>query len=293
MKVPLVVLATCLAFSPPMQAQDRGQSSSRPFAGPCAVADPTYNQLANATGGQVLRLRPGEMAMAAPVLTAQLAHDEDVFYASGHLGKHGVREFEFQVDAAISSLWVSVSVECRVDISVFMPGGVGMPAHDLPPGATQVDLSNLRALTVNEPTRGRWLVRVRGGGAYAVSVRAKTPLTFDGVEFVRLGGRPGHEGYFRIEGPPTSRQQTVRATLRGPLREATFLFLAEDGEVLKRFRLQRDGQGDDHHGPVELPRQPFRAAVVGSDATGQHFQRVDPRLLRPVEGPAERVPARP
>jgi hypothetical protein len=241
-----------------------GQQVHRGFAGPCASADPVYSRITGATGGQQYLLRGSEVEKSAAVMESRLLHDTDILFATGALRRAQPREFAAPVDSTVESVSFSVTVECKEAIQVLRPAGEAV--------TTGTEMVGGRIVTVNRPETGMWRVRVTGSGQYSVSVRAKSDLDLLRFEFVRLGGRPGHEGLFPIEGQPTSPDQIVRARLTGTHRRARFRLISETGETIQGLELAQDGE--EFNGQVRLPDQAFRAAVEGEDERGLPFQRV-------------------
>ena len=114
-----------------------------------------------------------------------------------------------------------------------------------------------------------WRVRVGGSGQYSVSVRAKSELELLSFDFVRVGGRPGHEGLFPIQGQPTSPDQIVRALVD----------LLRDAEL--RTRMERLGlQRSSYFSWQETARQML--GVFHEVADGQPAARaaVSPSFAR-------------
>src|SRR5688572_17166774 len=103
--------ACCLlaaAFAAPAHA------ASGP-TGSCIRVDPVYARIAAATGGQVMRVRPDDMAKMQPFMIAQLLDDmATVERRRIDLGRKGKASVDIPVDSTASSLLVSVSkaVDC-------------------------------------------------------------------------------------------------------------------------------------------------------------------------------------
>ena len=101
------------------------------------------------------------------------------------------------------------------------------------------------------------------------------------AEFVRLAGRPGHEGLFPIQGQPvvnrpaTLADKDVRVSRTRPDSHSSRL----DGTVLRQLDLEKIDD-DEFVGPIELPSQAFRVAAVGTDAAGLTYQRLYAALFR-------------
>jgi hypothetical protein len=241
-----------------------GQQVHRDFAGPCASADPVYSRITSATGGQQYLLRGSEVEKSAAVMESRLSHDADILFAAGTLRRGQHREFQVPVDSTVESLSFSVTVECKEAIQVLRPSGEAV--------TTGTEMVGGRIVTVNRPETGLWRARVAGSGQYSVSVRAKSELDLVRFEFVRVGGRPGHEGLFPIQGQPTNPDQMVRARLTGTHRRARFKLISESGETIQGLELAQDGE--EFTGQVRLPAQAFRVAVEGEDERGSLFERV-------------------
>jgi len=134
-----------------------------------------------------------------------------------------------------------------------------------------------RIVTVDSPEKGEWRLKLSGTGRFWLRVEVKSELYLLTAGFMYLGGRPGHEGYFRIKGQPIAgRPQLLRVTLSGALQSAEFRFVSAAGDTLQPISMEgRDSSGDEHEymGTVTLPPQPFRVAVSGHDGNGLPFER--------------------
>src|SRR5262249_30124465 len=164
-------------------------------------------------------------------------------------------------------------------IAIWRPGGY-LVAPGGAAGILDTEMMAGRIVTVKRPESGSWRVRAEGGGEDSISVRAKTELDLGGFDFVRLGGRPGHEGLFRIPGEPTSAQQVGQARLHGSFQTANFKLIAESGETIREVRLQSEGDREEFTGALTLPASPFRVTVEGMDERGFAYQRVHTRLFQ-------------
>ena len=103
------------------------------------------------------------------------------------------------------------------------------------------------------------------------------------AEFVQLGGRPGHEGYFPIKGPVRMNvPQTLSVSVSGAPVTAVRLIISA-GDTLQRIELPpRDTNADPEDSMAQVtPSHPsFRVVVEGRDASGFPYQRVYPRLMK-------------
>src|SRR5205085_11922567 len=76
----------------------------------CLRVDPVYARTAAATGGQVLRVRPDEMAKMQPFMVAQLLGDMATLERRRiDLGHQGTTSVAIPVDVTAGRLLVSVS----------------------------------------------------------------------------------------------------------------------------------------------------------------------------------------
>lgn len=249
----------------------RGQTPRR-FTGPCASADPVYSKLANATGGQQYLLRGSEVEKSGVVMESKLSHSADILFATGVLRKGEPRDFQAPIDSTVESVSFSVTVECKESIVIWRPSGEAV-APGGSAGFRDTEMVAGRILTVTRPETGTWRVRVSGTSQYSVSVRAKSEIDLLGFEFVRPGGRPGHEGLFPIQGQPTTPDQMARARVHGPFQSATFKLISEAGDTIQALNLSATDR-EEFLGNLTLPSQPFRVAVEGVDERGLPFQRV-------------------
>jgi hypothetical protein len=113
-----------------------------------------------------------------------------------------------------------------------------------------------------------------------ISVHARSERDLLTAEFVRRGGRPGHEGLFRISGSPIAgRPAMLRIALSEPEeRLPVFELISAQGRPIQRVALERVGD-DEFIDEIELPNVPFRVGVSGTDPDGVRYQRVIGRLF--------------
>jgi hypothetical protein len=141
-----------------------------------------------------------------------------------------------------------------------------------------------RIITVEKPQAGMWRADVSGAGRYWLEAQAQSDIYFISGDFVKPGGRPGHEGLFKIQGQPLMGEPaTLQASLSAADTKSTdFALVSERGDVLQKLRMQasnHDREFLEFVGPVVLPDGPFRVSVSGVDAKGQRYQRFEGRLF--------------
>lgn len=264
-----------LSNTRPLAAQG-GQQQSRPFVpGTCGRVDPTYIRTAEATGGQPMFLQPSEMAVAGHLMRSSVSSSSDaLLYATAQLGGQK-RSYSIPIDTSVKSVTFSLSFDAPgTKMTLQRPSGSSVVSGG---GVEISEWTCGRIVTVESPDKGEWRVELTGTGRFWLRAEATSELYLLTAAFMYLGGRPGHEGYFRIAGQPVAgRPQLLRVTLSGKLQPPEFRFVSTAGETLQAIRMEGAGSsGDDHEymGTVTLPPQPFRVAVSGRDGNGLPFER--------------------
>ncbi len=257
------------------QYQREGNRSKRFGPETCGPADPNYIRIANETGGLPLFLQPEEAAKAVRQT------GETVLWATGTL-EGGGQEFTVPLDSTLVSATFSLSVDTKgSSMAVVRPSGAEVAPGDA--GAAITELNCGRFVTISSPQAGNWRVRITGSGRFWIEALARTEIFLVSVKFVKPGGRPGHEGLFKISGQPVAGEPAMlRVDLSGPLRSAEFKLVSEGGETIKPIATTGETSGSDVHeflATFELPAQPFRIAATGLDSNGNPYQRFFPGLF--------------
>jgi hypothetical protein len=257
------------------------QSSQNPPGWPCAGArsvDPTYVQLAENTGGEVFLFDRSEAARSLVLMQEGMKHKETVFRASGTLAR-GYRDFQFPIDTTIESLLFSISLQCAQSVVIYRPSGAELDAAA--PGVDDNLYHAGRIVAMSRPEPGVWQVRIVGSGLFFAVVEAKSDLSLHSVQFVKLGGRPGHEGYFPMTTPVRlNLPQMLSASVSGS-GVTSFRMIDSGGATLQSLALAADENGDkeEFQGPVIPSQKDFRIVVDGRDSRGYPYQRIFPRLF--------------
>jgi len=131
---------------------------------------------------------------------------------------------------------------------------------------------------VISPEAGNWRAEITGTGTFWLEAQAQSDIYFLSAEFVREGGRPGQEGLFGIQGQPLAGMPaTLQASLSAAATKTTqFHLVSERGETIQKLRLQQahsDGEILEFVGTLDLPKVPFRVAVIGRDSHGKQYPR--------------------
>jgi von Willebrand factor A domain-containing protein 7 len=255
------------------------QSRTHKFGpGECGPVDPTYIHLANETGGQPFFLNPSEVTKAFHyVRESSGGHDETLLWAAGTFVPGPAQEYAVPIDSTVRRVTFSLSVDTSgSDFVVADPAGAAIAAAD---SRTEITVLNCgRIITIDAPAHGIWHVRAAGVGRFWMTTHARSDLSFVSADFMRAGGRPGHEGFFRIHGQPLAGAPATLRTVvsREHVRSAAFDLVSMHGDVLGEIRRKPDpsDDGDEYLSIVELPSRPFRVRATGLDDAGRRFQRV-------------------
>ena len=132
-----------------------------------------------------------------------------------------------------------------------------------------------RLLTIEAPAAGAWRLQVSPTSRFWLIARGRTDLDLLSAEFVRVGGRPGHEGLFKIPGQPVAGQAaTLRVEIAEPQPEPpTFVLMSVHGRPIRDVSLARVDD-EEFDGPIDLPSEPFRVSMVGVNRSGAPYQRM-------------------
>ncbi len=258
--------------------QPGGVNPSHSFgAGQCGPADPAYIRTANETGGVPLFLQRSEAGKAMLLMRESTRENvSTVLWASAKLAG-AAQTFEIPVDAVTERITFTFSTDTKGNRLVLRQAD----GQEVGQGSTRADDTELncgRIITVAKPQAGEWHAEVSGTGTYWIEAQAQSDIYFIKAEFVKVGGRPGHEGLFKIQGQPVAGEPaTLQASLSASNAKTTeFTFVSERGDVLQKIRMKTpdaDRQLLEFTGDVALPAVPFRIAVSGRDKKGETYQR--------------------
>jgi hypothetical protein len=249
----------------------------------CIRVAPEYARAAAATGGQVIRVLPGEMAKMQPFLIPQLLGDmATVERRRIDLGRKGKASVDIPVDSTAVSLLVSVSKagDCAPSsqqLRLVRPNGLPLVATGV--GVKIAEHAMGKVFLVDAPEPGVWKLEAQGSGPTELVALARSQLEFDRFEFVRPGGDI-HGGFSRIPGLPVAGAKALgAATLFGDIDRVRFDLVDDAGRTLATPMLATDypmADPEDYMGSVPLPSVPFRVAASGVDANGLAFKRIYP-----------------
>ena len=250
------------------------------FAQVCGKADPAYIKTASETGGIPMFLDRSEVAKSFHLVRETTRNNiSTVFWTTGSLDARA-QAIDFPVDSMTRRITFTFSFSAEGNgVTIVSPSRITI-TEDRSVEVTQLRCG--RIVTVVSPEVGTWHVELNGKGTFWAEAEAQSDIYLVNVEFVRRGGRPGHEGFFRIEGQPVAgRPATIRASLSsGKEQTADFFLVSERGELIQKLQMRPlDYSRDGFFGSATLPEVPFRVAVSGLDLNGRPYQRFNSGLF--------------
>jgi hypothetical protein len=262
---------------------DRGginqQNPTREF-GPrkCGPADPTYIRIANETGGQPFFLNPSELGASTHIMSEQSLSDRELIVWANAASENAPREYVVPIDSSVKRFTISASFDREGGtLNVISPDGT---VNARPTGSEETILNCAHVLTIDRPATGEWRARVVATGRFWLVAHARTELSLVTAQFVRPGGRPGHEGLFPIQGQPlANKPATLRTRMFDSVSSPRFALVSLEGTVLREVDLEKVDD-EEFVGPIELPSQGFRVAAMGTDPAGLSYQRLYAPVFR-------------
>jgi hypothetical protein len=243
----------------------------------CGPADPVYIHTANETGGIPLFLQRSEASKAFHLVRESTRNNvATVFWMTGMLDGNP-QSIAIPVDSVTKRITFALSGDTKGSkFKLTQPSGGAVTEGSADTEITELNCG--RILTVSSPEAGEWRAEITGTGRFWMEAQAQSDIYFVGVEFVKQGGRPGHEGLFRIHGQPVAgTPATLQASLSANATKTTeFDLVTEGGQAIQKLQMHAvnsDREFLEFVGSVDLPNVPFRVALIGRDSNDKHYQR--------------------
>jgi uncharacterized protein (TIGR03437 family) len=264
------------------------------FASDCfdAVFDSIYTRVASDSGGQAFFL-PRDEADGVANLVDFIARSNavDLLQITDTLAETA-KTYAVPIDSMLTRVTFSVSEAT----SVVVKRADGSTVQPTDAGVSLIALSRGAIYSIINPAAGTWSVTVNGSGDFSLKAsgesRSADPTSASGsgmvdlvaFQFVELGGRPGHEGFFPIAGFPLAGQtNAVIAELTTDIATAQFELRTKDGALLTTLNLTEESSNlfKKFAGEVPLSTTPFVVCATGLDLNGKAYQRVLPGTIQP------------
>lgn len=249
-------------------------NSSRAFGpGVCGPVDATYITIANETSGQPFFMSPSEVGASAHIMMESSRSDAALILWASGTAAAASRGFDIPVDASIKRLTVSATFDTTGgNVALLSPDGQAVQ------GKLEVQETLLncgRVVSIDAPQVGVWRATVTPSGRFWLVARGRSDLALRSAEFVRPGGRPGHEGLFKIQGQPVAGSPAILRTRVSETGVQTreFAIISTEGRPVRNVALA-PVDDEEFSGGVQLPLEPFRVAMKGLDASGAPYQRL-------------------
>jgi len=274
----MMFTVVCAMLSAASVGQNGSGSQTRP--GPPKY-DPAYERVAHGSGGQVIYMDRGEAAKASVIVDAK--HNRETIAALYELNTPGT--LEIPVDSFTSTLYVTISgSNIGSELKVLHPSGRELEEGH---GGQITRMQRTVVMAVDHPEPGVWRAQFTPRGTASIAATARTDLFVSTFEFDELQGRPGHEGYMKIAGPPPAdRHMHAQFTCsENTIRSAEVALIGNDQHELSsnKFHLVAPEYAYEYTGRLRVPDQPFRVVVRGQDVNGAPYQRVYPSQFTPAK----------
>jgi hypothetical protein len=237
---------------------DRGQKRSSPAAWPCTGParsfDPTYGELAEATGGHLMLFDPSELDGVVALAAGDAKHQATIARAFGR--SDGNVELHFWVDSSVESVFVAVTLACMAGVDLIDPQGASV--GDGVPGVDDHWFRAVRLATVPTPRPGEWILRLLGSGSYSLAIQAQSAAVMSA----------------QVTGT------AVTVDLGTDSATPMFRLVDAGGAPIQELALAREGVSSRYTGTLQRPSSDFRVQAVWTTVNGETVQRTDARLER-------------
>jgi hypothetical protein len=239
----------------------------------CGSADPAYIRTATETGGIPMFLQRSEAGKSFHLVRESTRTNiSTVLWATGLLSSQ-IQSFVVPIDSMTQRITFALSFDTEgSSVSIHAPSRAAVQQDS----ATEItELGCGRIVTLVSPEKGEWRVELTGRGRFWLEAQAQSDIHIIATEFVRIAGRPAHEGYFRIDGQPVAgKPAMIRANVStADSRSIEFWLAGERGEMLRKLQLRPTSVAEEFMGMIDLPEVPFRMVMKGLDTNGWPYQR--------------------
>jgi hypothetical protein len=264
--------------------------------GSCSPIDPSYIRAAADSGGQLFFLSRSEAGKITRLADLIVRSNAASVLLIGDTVAGTPKVYPVPVDSTMTRATFSVGGTLSgATVALSRPDGTTVQPTD--PGVTLLSLNGNYLYTgfsyefvggglvysIANPPTGLWSVAVNGSGDFSLKVSGESPLDLSSFRFVRLGGRPGHQGFFPIDGLPLAGEvATADSVVSGPFSTTHFQLRNRVGELLQSLNLTGVPETtDEFSGTLTPPNSSFLVYLTGQDAAGKEYQRVLSGGIRP------------
>jgi hypothetical protein len=267
---------------------DDGSASKRSFPRKRvdSAANRVYSLLATSTGGSYHSLARSDSSSISSLLnTLTLGDNSAIFKIADTTNGTTNVSYSLPVDSQMTEFSVSLRGS-GFSMALTSPDGTALDTTAS--GVTLTTVGDGQFLNVKAPKSGKWTVALSGSGSFNCDATGVSPLHLSAFDFVTLGGRPGHTGYFPITGQPAYDHDVAAvARLDGDFSTATFDLRGPDNKHLVDCAMEA-GSGEEgtpptnaFYGEMRLVAGTLYAYCEGTDAAGAPFMRILPTVFTP------------
>ncbi|HEV2991544.1 MAG TPA: hypothetical protein VG759_24120 [Candidatus Angelobacter sp.] len=268
------------SLAPGSLTQSVPTSAAAVLAGaPTFNVDPSYQEIADVSGGQVFALQRFEAGAVARLANAVVHDDAAQLLSIGDTLSGTAKSFSVPVDSSVTQITFSVSGTNAA--TIFRPNG--NPVLSTDPDLNLIALSNGIISTIATPAVGIWTITVNGSGTFSMNVSGVSPFSLRSAHFVEVRGRSGHQGLYNIPGfPVLAVDNNLRVDLSDTPATVNFDLRTKAGSVIQSFAATADTNLPTvFFGTVAIPTSPFLTYITGTNSAGEQYQRVLPSMFKP------------
>lgn len=233
-----------------------------------SAGNSVYDSIANATGGQTVRLSRSETSVPGEYIRMLTQSNVSlVLHANDKLIGSAPR-----------------------NIILTTPSGNVVTPNDKNTLIKQ--FSTGQYMTIKAPQPGVWHLQVSGQGGYSAVAHVQSPLFLYGTKFIsRIGLPTGPHLYQKIEeeknwqaGAETTLQIKMSGVDVNNTSSPMVELVTSTGKTIQRYEVREVHQAKDETEllvKVKIPNQPFRFQVVGVDKNKMKYQRINESLYTP------------
>lgn len=251
-----------------------------------SVSDEVYSGVAFGTGGTYHSLPRSEVASISGFISSLTRADNNLILRVMGSGESRLETYTVPVDSSMTQVTFSLH-GIGADMILIQPNGdrLNLTSNDV----RNTLFSDATLVTIPNPAAGYWRLRVSATGSYSLDVYGVSALQLASFNFAALAGRPGHTGYFSLEGsPPYDTDIAAIGVMSGPFSTAAFDFRDAADLVLQILSMET-GSGAFGDPPINSFFTLLRLSagakylyVSGLDIAGQPYQRVLPSMVIPM-----------
>lgn len=257
--------------------------------GSCSPLDPAYIAL-NRTGGQLFYLPGTDAGNVTDFIDHVVRQDVvDVVSIEDTLGNN-TKNYPVAVDPTLRSMTIAISsiggLGAISNFAVYRPDGSRVLAGDTDVNWTPLGVGAL--IKVTSPSVGSWNVSITANSTIYLRVYGESSLDLTSFNFVELQGHPGgHQGYGPSNSLPYIGQTTkaVATVSSDSLGTPQFEMRTRSGNVFQTLNFPEIQRGvgifREFGGEITIPTTPFFIYMVGTDSSGNQYQRVWAPVVKP------------